>query len=130
MAMRLNSLPASASNNAAFHHLEAAVLDAIAGQYPQQRNELLAQFQAARVIGRHNSGAGFFTNLEIERQKAAPVTVPRVIGNVWADIDGFEAPMTFLVFTEDGYAKTLEGATCGDGTENVDFSRAQCRLHE
>ena len=125
----MTSQPASATVDTSFYDLEAKMLAAIAAQHTQQ-DELLAQFRSARVIGRRNSGAGFFTDFEIEPHKAAPVTVPRVIGNVWADIDGFTSPMTFLVFTANGYAKTLEGATCGDATENVDFSQVKFRLHE
>jgi hypothetical protein len=105
------------------------MLDAIAAQCPAHQDKLLAQFRSARVTDRHNSGAGFSTDFEVDRHKALPVIAPSPLGNVWADIDGFEAPMTFLVFTKDGYACYLEGATCGDDTEGVDFNKVESRLH-
>jgi hypothetical protein len=88
----MTSQSASASKDASFNNLESVVLNAIASPYPTQRAELLAQFRSARVIGRRNSGVGFFTDFEVEQQKADPVTVPRVIGNVWAHIKALSRP--------------------------------------
>lgn len=117
------------TDNESFYGLETAVLDAIAAQYPAQQDKLRAQFRKARVTGRRNSGAGFFTDIEVDRQQAEPVTLPRVIGNVWADVDSFDQPMTFLVFMQDGFAKMLEGALPGDETtKHADFRQLGCTI--
>lgn len=122
-------LPASANRDEFFYELEAAVLDAIALQYPTHVHDLRTQFQNAHVISRHNSGAGFFTHFEVARRKAPAVMVLGPIGNVNARLDEIVVPMTFLVFTNDGYAKMLEGALAGDdGTTHIDFSKVQYRL--
>lgn len=102
--------------------LERAVLRKICGQYPAQRAILEAQIASATVLSRDNSGAGFFTNLAVERAKAPALGGEQVRGNVWVQIDGFDQPATFLLFFKDGYADFLEGATVGDNTEGVDFA--------
>ena len=107
--------------------LEVATLAAIAGQYPEQEAGLLAQIQAARIVRRENSGAGFFTHLSVDRGSSKPVCLPDPIGNVWADvdIDGSQDAMTFLVFLEDGYICMLEGATTGGDTSGTDFNEVR-----
>lgn len=103
-------------------NLEKAVLRQICGQYPAQGAILEAQIASATVLSRENSGAGFFTNMAVDRSKAPALAGEGVLGNVWVQIDDFNQPMIFLLFLEDGYADCLEGATVDDNTEGVDFA--------
>ncbi len=112
----------------AFSAFEIDVFDAIAALNPAQKGALLAQFRAARVTNRHNSGAGFFTYFEVDRLKAGPVILSSPTESVWADVDGFQDQMIFLVFLQDGYAKMPEGATIRDSTVGVDLSQLTLQL--
>ena len=97
--------------------LERAALAEIARQHPT----LAPQAATARVTVRENTGCGFFTTLAVDPAAAAAIEGPRVLGNVWLDVEGLEHPMTFLVFMEGGYMQCLEGATVGDSTETLDL---------
>lgn len=85
------------SGSGAFNPFERDALEAVAAQFPHQQDALLAQFRAARVTSRENSGAGFFTRFEVNRLKAEPVSLTSPAGNVWADVSGFQDQMTFLI---------------------------------
>jgi len=105
-----------------FTALEQAVLEEICARETVLGAALETQLSAATVISRKNTGAGFYTDFEVTRSVAPLATSKKVIGEVWAEIAGFESPMTFLIFVADGYASCLEGATVGDSTTGVDLS--------
>jgi len=105
--------------------LEVAALAAIAGQYPEQEAGLLAQIQAARIVTRENTGAGFFAHLSVDRGSTKPVFLRSPVGDVMADIDGFQVPMGFLVFLDEGYICTLEGFAIDDDTSRTDFNQVR-----
>ncbi len=48
--------------------------------------------------------------------------IERVLGNVTAQIEGFNAPLILLLFMKDGYVHFLEGATCADTTVGIDLT--------
>ena len=58
-------------------------------------------------------------------EEAAKPINARVVGEVWADIERFNQPMTFLVFLRDGVIHKLEGASIDDSTVDVDFSNVR-----
>ena len=97
--------------------LEVVALSEIAKQHPA----LVSQIAATTVLERENTGCGFFTTLAVDRSAAAAIDSDRVVGNVWLDIQGFENPMTFLIFMEDGFISCLEGATVVDQTDHIDL---------
>jgi hypothetical protein len=111
-----------------FNKLEGAVLQAIGEQIAGDPEAVASgdarafqlQLSSVTVRGRRNTGAGFFTELE-----AAPSGEPikaRTLGNVSAAISGLQDPMTFVLFTKDGFLSCLEGATIRDNTVDTDFS--------
>jgi nitrous oxidase accessory protein NosD len=102
--------------------LEAAVLNEICRQENDHGEALRAQVAAAIVTRRENSGAGFFTHLSVDRSLMPIMGGATVIGNVVARIAGFEAPLLFFLFMEDGYVEMLEGASVEDSTVGVDLS--------
>jgi hypothetical protein len=106
------------------NELEKAVLEKIRQDASGNLLPLLReQIDGASVVSRKNTGAGFFTKLKVERV-SRPIDASH-IGNVWADIEGFNQPMTFLVFLQDGVIHTLEGASIDDSTVGVDFSNVR-----
>jgi hypothetical protein len=105
--------------------LERAALDAICRQQTDQRDALASQLASAKVIQRRNSGAGFFTDLAIDRTAPPVTSKERVIGNVAAMIEGFKDPLLLLLFMKDGYADMLEGAAIEDSTVGVDLTNVR-----
>lgn len=77
----------------------------------------------ASVVSRKNTGAGFYTKLKV-KQVSKPIEA-KVIGNVCADIEGFDQPMLFLLFLRDGVIHQMEGATIDDSMVDIDFSKAR-----
>lgn len=104
-----------------FTELERAALEAIGRQHPDDRAALQAQLAMARVVRRENSGAGFFTDLAIDEAAPRVTSRHRVLGNVGATVDGFDAPLLLMLFMRDGFAEMLEGAACGDSTVGVNL---------
>jgi len=103
------------------NELEKSVLEQILRQAPCNQIPLLReQIDGASVVSRKNTGVGFYTELRIGKT-ARPIEA-KVIGDVRADIEGFDQPMLFLLFLRDGLIHKLEGATITDSTVGVDFS--------
>jgi hypothetical protein len=104
------------------YELEKSVLEEILRQVPRnQTRSLREQIDGASVVSREKTGAGFFTQLRVG--KTARSIEAKVIGDVRADIEGFDQPMLFLLFLRDGVIYQLEGATITDSTVGVDFSK-------
>lgn len=119
--IRLDGCESEDTVKANFTPLEQAALAAICDRCQDQGEILARQLATARLTRRQNSGAGFFTYLNVDRTHAPLPGSERVIGIVSARIDGFEKPVLLMLFLEGGYADMLEGATLGDGTVGVDL---------
>jgi hypothetical protein len=111
-----------------FTPLERAALEAICRTHPDVREALEAQLATAAVIGRENSGAGFFTYLAVDRSTAPIQSSERVLGGVSASIEGFKQRLLLLLFTKDGYADMLEGATIDDSTVGLDLAAVRFQI--
>lgn len=108
--------------------LERAALTEIGVRQTDGREALEAQLATARVTRRENSGAGFFTYLEVDRTTPKFTGTERVLGDIAAGIEGFEQPILLLLFMKDGYAHMLEGATIGDSTVGIDLSTLNFKI--
>ena len=102
-------------------NLEQAILTAICSQYPAQK-ALTQQVAAARVCSRQNTGAGFFTRLEVDRIMPAVTGCGRALGYIHAEVHGLIYGMGFVLFLRDGYLDCLEGFTDQDSTEHLDLT--------
>ena len=111
-----------------FTALESATLAEICRQYPEQATTLRSQIATATIIGRENSGAGFFTDLTVDPTFPAVATTARVIGNIEAIVEGFKYSLLLMLFMENGYAHMIEGAAIDDDTTAVDFSSVRFTL--
>ena len=103
--------------------LERAVLEAIARQVPDYSNALSRQLTQARVIGRKNTGVGFYTTVDISSDdRVCGVTSP--IGDVGATVDHLQHGMGFLLWLKEGRIHELEGYSyAGESTSDLDFER-------
>jgi hypothetical protein len=88
------------------------------------RSEALeGQLATAKVSRRKNSGIGFITYFEVDRNGPPLTGKWRVLGNVAATIEGFERPLLVALFmSKDGSADMLEATTAGDSTIGIDLS--------
>jgi hypothetical protein len=108
--------------------LERAALEEICRRQIDSRRVLESQLATVAVASRENSGAGFFTYLEVDRAAAPVANAKRVLGNVAASIEGFKQPLLLMLFMKDGYAEMLEGAAVDDSTLGVDLSTLQFKI--
>ena len=110
------------------NELEKAVLQEMLRQATADQSSLKEQLTEASALSRDNTGSGFYTRLQ-PKLIAKPVGAG-TIGNVFADINGLNHPMTFVLFIRDGVVDTLEGAATDDSTTGIDFSRVQFKIRQ
>lgn len=104
----------------AFTNLEPAVLRLVceidAYLTADQRQVLKSQLTTATVIDRHNTGHGFYTTFEVDRNTAPKLESVNMIDapNMTMEGLGNGNSMGFILWAEDGYPTTLEGYQYGD----------------
>jgi hypothetical protein len=102
--------------------LEQAVLDAIALQVPEVADALAGQQEKVRVTARANTGAGFYTTVDIPHH--LPIQgVASPLGDVGATVVGLQHGMGFLLWLRNGRVHKLEGYSYGENTSGIDFER-------
>jgi hypothetical protein len=111
-----------------FTSLERSALAEICRRQVHGREALESQLATAAVTRRKNSGVGFFTYLTVDPSTPPVATAARVLGEVWASIEGFKQPFVLLLFMKDGYAEFLEGASIDDSTVGIDLSTIQFKI--
>jgi len=87
------------------------------------RLALEAQLATATVRSRENTGAGFYTMLDVQRASMGPVGGERLRKGPEVKIDGFKHGMGFILWLKDGYLDCLEGYSYDDSTVGVDFEQ-------
>jgi hypothetical protein len=104
--------------------LKQAVFDAIALQIPEVADALAGQQGQVqvRVSARENTGAGFYTTLDISHHSRVK-GVASPVGDVGANVVGLQHGMGFLLWLRDGYIHQLEGYSYGESTSGIDFER-------
>lgn len=99
--------------------LEQAVLDAIALQVPEVADALAGQ--QVQVTARQNTGAGFYTTLDVSHR--SPIEgVASPVGDVGATIAGLQHGVGFLLWLRNGHIHKLEGYAYED-TSGIDFEQ-------
>jgi hypothetical protein len=102
--------------------LEQAVLAAIALQVPEAADALDGQHGKVRVIARENTGAGFYTTLDVSHR--SPIKgVGSPLGDVGATVVGLEHGMGFLLWLREGNIHRLEGYSYEESTSGIDFEQ-------
>lgn len=104
--------------------LEAAVLAAISDQLEaEDAARLRAQVSSATVGSRENTGAGFFTDFDLQKAPELALNTDTTNCNVEAVVDALQYGMGFILFLENGYIHLLEGYAHGDeSTESLDLT--------
>ena len=106
-----------------FNRLERAVLDTYGGFYGSEEPRLALQIANARPTSRENSGAGFFTEVAVDRTGAEKIIAWGPLGQHYMQIDGLEHGLGLLLFFSEGYLSLIEGySQAGEDTNAIDFS--------
>jgi hypothetical protein len=92
-----------------FTPLERAVLSAICEMHAADRPALEIQLASATVRRRENTGAGFYTEIDVEHGDDAAIGGERLRNGPEAKIIGLDYGMGFILWFKDGYADSLEG---------------------
>ena len=111
-----------------FTLLEEAVIAAICEKHPADRTALEAQFSAAIVSTRENTGAGFCTYFNIDRESTPGIEGARLRNGPEVRVGALQHGMGFILWLEDGYASCLEGYTYGENTAAVDLLAAEFEI--
>jgi hypothetical protein len=106
--------------------LEKAVLEEMITRNPVDAAALNLQVKRAAVSRRENTGAGFYTYFEL--LDFHEVITNRIISDVYGKIDKLINPMIFVLFTESGHIKMLEGAATAENTTSIDFSKVSFEI--
>jgi hypothetical protein len=113
-----------------FTAFERAALEEIC-THSQERPALEGQLATARVSRRRNTGVGFITCFDVDRNGPPLTSRWRVLGNVAATIAGFERPLLLALFmNKDRYANMLEATTAGDSTLGIDLSAVRFEIDQ
>ncbi|GAB5486520.1 MAG: hypothetical protein Pars2KO_00900 [Parasphingorhabdus sp.] len=102
---------------------ERHALCAIFSETPEFASVLGQQLENASVVNRENTGGGFYTTVSI------PIEIPSIKGprllseETYAQVEGLEHGIGFVLFLENGYLHILEGyALAPEDTSSLDFS--------
>ena len=116
---------------AKFTELELAALHSIFLETPELAPALEQQLAIATVVERENTGGGFFTTISIEGD-APRVVLSDVLGfDTQARVKGLEHGMGFVLFTEDGLIRLLEGFAWGpESTATLDLQSLEFDVYK
>ena len=108
--------------------IERAVLEATAQDYPQSADALRLLAETAMVSDFENTGAGFFSTIVVANDGPA-LDEKSPLDGAYANVEGIEHGMGFLVFLREARVYLIEGYCHGDvSTVGVDFSRVNFDL--
>jgi len=102
-----------------FTTLERAVLAAICDKHSEDRAALEAQLSTATLLGRENTGAGFYTRFAVDRASSIAIGGMRLRDGLATKIVGLEQGMGFILWLKDGYADCLEGYSYAESTTGI-----------
>jgi hypothetical protein len=113
-----------------FSKLELAAMRSIFAEVPEHAAALEVQLRHAVVADRENTGHGFFTGIDVDKD-APPVPLSGPLGDrTHAHIRGFETGLGFVLFLKDGRCATLEGYAFVDDTSAVDLTTVDFAIFE
>lgn len=102
--------------------LETAVLDALADELRVEFPDLPGQIAESLVGVRRNTGAGFFTEVIVDRSRPpSGSALTGRFGSIHGDVPGLIEPMAFQIEVAGGRLMGLHGSTYGEPTDRIDF---------
>jgi len=109
-----------------FNKLERATLETYGAIYGAEEPRLAAQLAAARPASRENSGAGFFTEVTVDRTACEKIITWGPLGRHYMHISGLDHGLGLLLFFNEGYLSLIEGyAQGGEDTNDIEFSSVE-----
>jgi hypothetical protein len=103
--------------------IEREILRITALEYPASAEAIVRQLASARVVNFENSGAGFFSDLEVAAE-TPPIQDRSPLEGAHGNVLGLEHGMAFIVFLKNGRLSMIEGYCNGDvSTDDLDFSK-------
>lgn len=106
--------------------LELAVLDALADELRDQLPDLPGQIAEALPGVRRNTGAGFSTEVIVDRNRPSPGSaLTGRFGTIHGDVPGLIEPMAFQIDVAGGRLLALHGMTYDEATDAIDFASAR-----
>lgn len=103
--------------------LESAVMDAMIWQMGDSVPDLRAQVAASSPGLRRNTGAGLYSQIVIDADRAtANPDATGLFGTVHAMIAGLPDPVGFQIELRQGRLTALHGQSYGQDTRDIDFS--------
>ncbi len=114
-----------------FTALEVAAFHSIFSETPDLAQGLQRQLDAASVIERENSGAGFFTHIAVP-DEVLRVNSSRVLGyETHARVAELEYGLGFVLFMKDGRLDMLEGYAFGsESTVTLDLATGNFEVYK
>lgn len=79
---------------------------------PEDRRAFEQQISAAKVVSRQNTIVGFYTEVEVDRERSLPATINKA--GVAFEVEGVPSGMGVVLWDDNGFLKTIEGFTYGD----------------
>jgi hypothetical protein len=114
-----------------FTLLEETVLRAIFETYPVDSAALHTQLSTAKVLRRENTGAGFYTDITVDRTSSPAIGSERLRAGPTVRVKGLDHGMGFILWLREGYAHQLEGYSYGESTAEILLEQATFELlHE
>ncbi len=105
--------------------LELAAAEAIAREYPDAMEALLAQLQNAVVTKRDFTGFGFFTEFDVPRNGPPARDVVGPVGHIRSLVGPEQYPLEFMLYVRGGYAEMIEAYSFEDGYGDLDLLTAE-----
>lgn len=102
--------------------LETRVLDALADELRFELPDLPGQIAESLVGVRRNTGAGFFTEIIVDRSRPPPDSgLSGRLGTIHGDIPGLIEPVAFQIEVAGGRLMALHASTYDEPTGHIDF---------
>jgi hypothetical protein len=108
--------------------MEQAVMAAICQMHQDERQVLEAQLMTAIFRSRVNTGHGFYTHFDVNRDRTAAVAGKRLRDGPQIKVTGLNHGMGFILWFKDGYAHCLEGYAYDDSTVGIDLGKVTFEL--
>jgi hypothetical protein len=108
---------------ASLNALERAVVEALCTMHPEDESALRSQLSSVVVRHRTNTGAGFYSQLDVSGSVGAGAVhgAGRERNGPKASVQGIRHGMGFILWLDRGYASCLEGFSYDESTAGIAF---------
>lgn len=106
---------------------EHQALECMAPLFGTRAEAFLKQLGSACVVSRENTGVGFYTRVNVDRDPGATLTFSQQAAHF--DVDGIDQGLSIILWGDaEGFLREIEGVTFGDNQlVGVDLGGLQLR---